>query len=414
MAVLTRNNIVTNGLVLNLDSLNPQSIPLDPTVNLLTNSQNFTGSGWSSANMTVTTSSMVAPYGNGTATLISTFNSYSAIAPSINVTGGGIYTTSYFVKYITQSVYTLVHEGSPYSPVTFDIQAGKLLSIGGTPGFIYTASIAPAPNDYYRISLTVNITQSLFTLSPRLWMGYYTGNSYSGSQLYVWGAQVERSPYPTPYVASITSSGQRTSWFDLSGNNNTSTLLTGSIPSSIPQYTYLNERVLNFDGTGSHAYLGNPSSLSPSNLTINAWFYIPTASLPGQMYILRNRGFGYGISVNNSKSINFFVYPNSTASVSYTIPGTKINFNTWYNVTATYGSSSLRMYLNGNLESGDITSPTNIIYYSGQALGIGRDADADNSYFLGKIPTVQIYNRALTQTEISQNYNATKTRFGLT
>ena len=34
MSVLTRNNIVTNGLVLALDAKNPQSLPNDPTVNL--------------------------------------------------------------------------------------------------------------------------------------------------------------------------------------------------------------------------------------------------------------------------------------------------------------------------------------------------------------------------------------------
>ena len=36
------------------------------------------------------------------------------------------------------------------------------------------------------------------------------------------------------------------------------------------------------------------------------------------------------------------------------------------------------------------------------------------AYLSGSIAVTQIYNRALTQAEITQNYNATKTRFGLT
>jgi hypothetical protein len=33
--------------------------------------------------------------------------------------------------------------------------------------------------------------------------------------------------------------------------------------------------------------------------------------------------------------------------------------------------------------------------------------------FTGNIASVQIYNRALSATEVLQNYNATKSRFGL-
>jgi hypothetical protein len=34
-------------------------------------------------------------------------------------------------------------------------------------------------------------------------------------------------------------------------------------------------------------------------------------------------------------------------------------------------------------------------------------------WFNGKINNVSVYNRALTQTEITQNFNAQKSRFGL-
>jgi hypothetical protein len=37
----------------------------------------------------------------------------------------------------------------------------------------------------------------------------------------------------------------------------------------------------------------------------------------------------------------------------------------------------------------------------------------NQGYFTGYIPNTQIYNRALSATEVLQNYNATKTRFGL-
>jgi hypothetical protein len=46
---------------------------------------------------------------------------------------------------------------------------------------------------------------------------------------------------------------------------------------------------------------------------------------------------------------------------------------------------------------------------------IGRsDQSPSFDYMSGNIAQVSIYNRALTDAEILQNYNATKTRFGLT
>ena len=37
----------------------------------------------------------------------------------------------------------------------------------------------------------------------------------------------------------------------------------------------------------------------------------------------------------------------------------------------------------------------------------------NSQYFTGRIAQTLVYNRALTATEILQNYNATKNRFGL-
>jgi len=46
-------------------------------------------------------------------------------------------------------------------------------------------------------------------------------------------------------------------------------------------------------------------------------------------------------------------------------------------------------------------------------VAIGRDGDANNSYFNGRIAIVQAYNRKLSDAEVLQNYNAHKSRFGL-
>jgi hypothetical protein len=49
----------------------------------------------------------------------------------------------------------------------------------------------------------------------------------------------------------------------------------------------------------------------------------------------------------------------------------------------------------------------------GVNIGYSPDVDAVTRTMNGKIGNAQIYNRALSATEIEQNYNALKSRFGL-
>ena len=81
-----------------------------------------------------------------------------------------------------------------------------------------------------------------------------------------------------------------------------------------------------------------------------------------------------------------------------------ISINTWYNFVVTKNSSNnIVFYKNGNLlGSSNATGAANLNK-------IGRGYVYDNA----KISNVSFYNRALTQQEIKQNYNATKKRYGL-
>ena len=95
-----------------------------------------------------------------------------------------------------------------------------------------------------------------------------------------------------------------------------------------------------------------------------------------------------------------------------------ISANTWYHLGAVYDrTDKLTLYINGSFDSA--TTITQFIANDFQAshiFRIGSYSDPSNNaaYFLnGSIPQLQIYNIVLSATEILQNYNATKSRFGL-
>lgn len=96
-----------------------------------------------------------------------------------------------------------------------------------------------------------------------------------------------------------------------------------------------------------------------------------------------------------------------------------IQNNNWYHIvgTLTYGTGSTWIiYVNGveistTYHSGD--GNTNPIQPSDVSLYIGAGEDGSGEYINGKVAMIKLYNRALTPQEVKQNYNATKSRFGL-
>ena len=208
--------------------------------------------------------------------------------------------------------------------------------------------------------------------------------------------------YPT--TASI--------WYDLSGNNNSGSLING------PTYSSANSGSIVFDGTNDYVTL--PTSFGGlSTFTVNTWFY-PTVSYTGstQNAVITttwnggdiNYYIGWGGGGFGTGTIAAGIYKNSFIVAGTFIP----TLNTWYNVGLSLGSGQLKMYVNGNLFASVSTSAIPNSITGGIYLGKRWDVSAaGNEFFTGNIPQVQVYNRALLATEITQNYNAQKGRYGL-
>ena len=77
-----------------------------------------------------------------------------------------------------------------------------------------------------------------------------------------------------------------------------------------------------------------------------------------------------------------------------------------------FDGSSKRVYVNGVLYS-TINNSSMFTNTLNKNMIIGYFGDTSAGYFSGKISSTRIYNRALTTTEITQNFNSTKSRFGL-
>ena len=103
--------------------------------------------------------------------------------------------------------------------------------------------------------------------------------------------------------------------------------------------------------------------------------------------------------------MNMYFQSNVTQFVQNNIP---YSFTfTWERTPGV--NSTLKTYLNGVFKEVQIQTNT---YWANTALLSTATYMISNTY-KGNILTTSFYNRVLSQTEITQNYNATKGRFGL-
>jgi lysophospholipase L1-like esterase len=90
-------------------------------------------------------------------------------------------------------------------------------------------------------------------------------------------------------------------------------------------------------------------------------------------------------------------------------PGSSISADTWYHIVGTYNGSHICTYLDGVLLGSCASASGNLLTYE-TPLRIGTNGDL-TELFNGSIDEVMIYNRALSEFEITQLYNSTYSRF---
>jgi len=166
-----------------------------------------------------------------------------------------------------------------------------------------------------------------------------------------------------------------------------------------------------FDGVDDYAPLTGTINLG-NTFTILSWIKLST--LAGGDYIV------YGLNANgsdnwfgtNANSVNLFATEIADVN-NFTLSGGSItSTGSWYNIGCTISGSVAKVYLNG-IEQNSVTKAFTIGSWNDSNVTIGRRGTIAQRYFPGNIATVHAYNRVLSSTEILQNYNAQKSRFGL-
>ncbi len=203
--------------------------------------------------------------------------------------------------------------------------------------------------------------------------------------------------------------GSGATWSDYSGFGYNGTLTNG------PTFSNTNGGTIVLDGTDD--YIQNSSfTLNPntSGFTYESVITSTTinTSYPGYRMLVGMAGSGnfYGILVEGDSRGYRLDVPDSTTRIGYTT-NISISANTITHVTWSWLNGVFKFYLNGTLQAnsnqGAYSAPTIT------AIRFGYAYAGANYYWYGSHYLARMYNRALSDAEVLQNYNATKSRFNL-
>ena len=191
--------------------------------------------------------------------------------------------------------------------------------------------------------------------------------------------------------------GSGTTWTDLSGNRNNAVL------GNSPTYSSANGGSLVFNGTTNYAIVSLPSVTSYNTFTYNAWVYSTNNS--GYHTIIDQGNDTWFFGIFNGQLITF----NPSFSSGYFI-----NTNQWYNLGVTHViGGPVLFYVNDNLvytSTNDSTNNTTSYFSIGNGV---TNPTTGNEIWSGNIAQASIYNRALSAAEVSQNFNALRSRYGI-
>ena len=211
-----------------------------------------------------------------------------------------------------------------------------------------------------------------------------------------------------------------TTWTDLSGNGNNGTLTNG------PTFSSANGGSIVFDGTNDYVNLV-PPNFNRNEITVCTVYNYSFSSqnyplllgngttTSDESFYISSLGPIYG--TNRGKISAFFKAGNTTNQSTGRIDlvSSIITTGSYFYLTITYQTSSFaNMYINGVLNVSASTTSNLLNPQTGSFnIGGGNPPNVGCDFYTGSISLVQIYNRALNASEVLQNFNATRARFGV-
>jgi len=421
--VLNRNYepIITNGLVLNLDVSFVSSYPR-------------TGTTWYNTGSNTSDLTMIngPTFNNSGFMIFDGSNDYGSIPSSINWALSTSSTVNVWCNPTSGSGWIVAFDKGSWNGWFINIntflyngQAGsdQNTTLNGSYNVwqLFTAVVDRESGFYKTYKNGVFVAQTAITHPPLGYSGnlflssrglvpdnFYNGKT-SAVQLYnrsLSVSEILQNYYKGPIVTSglvfavdagniVSYEPGSTTAYDLTGNVTAGTLNNG---------TYGSGNWFIFDGSNDEISFPHDADYKNQSLSVDFWVNLDSES--SGRHVMFTTWYGFTVEVNNpggSLSWGLNGLPGQ-----YMTAGT-ITYGSTTHIACTYNTTTnvQNIYINGSLAGTQVVDGT--INYSSDNLYFSGSWDRTK----GKMGSMKVYNKDLSSTEVSQNYNAQKVRFGL-
>jgi hypothetical protein len=199
-------------------------------------------------------------------------------------------------------------------------------------------------------------------------------------------------------------------WYGIRNTNN------GSFTNG-PTFNSSNGGNVVFDGVDDRIDFSTNilTGLQNTGISIDAWIY-PISNLSSQQLIVgawsqSATNDQVGLFIINSGPF-IAVADGSTGESGF--GGGTLSVNQWQYVVGTWNTNrTYKTYINGSLVATGTQTGNGYNTIGSSLFRVGGQAQGENRYFNGRISITRIYNKVLSDSEITQNFNTQKGRFGL-
>jgi hypothetical protein len=407
MSAHANPDIIDDGLVFLYDTDDGKSYKGEPTVNLATDSPSQ--GGWAGGREVLDSSrkkfrfivdnfNASAGSGQGWRSFTWDLNSYSGQSVTISATVE--------VPSASPGTFAWIMMGQTNTHTSNNSGAGQYMG--------YSASserVQKTTTTTEHITWTGTVGSTGTASQPSGHVGFtlwYNGGTIGvDSYVEVSNVQIEINSHATQFVNGTRSAAQ-----GLIDRTGTSTI-------NISNASFDSNAQMTFDGTDDYVNVDHESSYDTNVFTIEAWFKSTADDNTHDSIVTRNgdvysstNGWSLGKLRNGlgdtQNALRWMVWGTS----AYTsLLGDSATTGNWIHAVGVSDGSTLYLYQNGVLKTSS-SKPAGNIYPASYGLKVGANKSGSDVWN-GHINSLKMYNKALTSTEVLQNFNATKDRFGL-
>jgi hypothetical protein len=199
--------------------------------------------------------------------------------------------------------------------------------------------------------------------------------------------------------------GSGYTWYDLSGQHNDGSLINGA--------SYINNAMV-FDGTNDRISV-SPINIYQKSYSICAW--IKRKSGTAAQGIMSDSQYSYwGLLINPESKLQMRHWYSENPYLNNVVSSINVVAGDWTHVAGVFDiDSGMKLYINGVLDNSNTITGASVLPNGRGPEHIGQYRDnagnLETNVMNGSIASLQFYDRALSNSEIYQNYISTKNKY---